>query len=178
MQRSPQGTVVRSASGPASRRGATAAVPRKVVAAREVYDWCMARTNIDIDDEACEQIMRQHRLRTKREAVNLALRSLAVEPAAADDTPAAPTSGWDDDTDPERASRLERLQSSTQMDADEIIDLGIDLVERQHADRCRERAEALLSSGFVGCLPDAPSDLAANHRQYLAESFGEQRDAC
>ena len=137
----------------------------------------MARTNIDIDDEACEQIMRQHRLRTKREAVNLALRSLAVAPVAAGNALAVPTTGRGGDTDPERASRLEQLQSSTQMDADEIIDLGIDLVERQLADRYRDRAEALLSSDFVGCLPDAPSDLAANHRQYLAESFGEQRDA-
>ena len=134
----------------------------------------MARTNIDIDDEACEQIMREHRLRTKREAVNLALRSLAAQPT---DGLATLRTRWDGDRDPARASRVERLRSATQMSADEVIDLGIDLVERQLADRCRGRAEALLSSAFVGCLPDAPDDLAANHRRYLAESFGDQRDA-
>ena len=45
-----------------------------------VYIWCMARTNIDIDDAACERVMREYGLRTKREAVNLGLRSLAAEP--------------------------------------------------------------------------------------------------
>lgn len=40
----------------------------------------MARTNIDIDDEACERVMRMYGLETKRDAINLALRKLAVEP--------------------------------------------------------------------------------------------------
>ena len=48
-------------------------------------------------------------------------------------------------------------------------------VEPPRADRCRERAEALLASDFVGCLSEAPSDLAADHRRYLIESFGSQR---
>ena len=47
----------------------------------------MARTNIDIDDQACERVMRQYGLRTKREAVNLALRNLAVEPMSLDEHP-------------------------------------------------------------------------------------------
>lgn len=134
----------------------------------------MTRTNIDIDDEACEQVMREHRLRTKREAVNLALRSLAASPT---DGLASRRPGWDGDVDPALASRVERLRSATQMSTGEVIDMGIELVERQVAERCRGQAEALLSSGFVGCLPEAPDDLAANHRQYLAESFGDQRDA-
>ena len=37
----------------------------------------MSRTNIDIDDEACAAIMRRYHLVSKREAVNLALRTLA-----------------------------------------------------------------------------------------------------
>jgi Arc/MetJ family transcription regulator len=45
-----------------------------------VYGWCMSRTNIDIDDEACERVMRMYHLETKREAINLALRKLAIEP--------------------------------------------------------------------------------------------------
>ena len=40
----------------------------------------MSRTNIDIDDEACERVMRMYQLETKREAINLALRKLAVVP--------------------------------------------------------------------------------------------------
>jgi uncharacterized membrane protein len=34
----------------------------------------MSRTNIDVDDEACEAVMRLYHLETKREAVNFALR--------------------------------------------------------------------------------------------------------
>jgi len=124
----------------------------------------MTRTNVDIDDEACEQIMRQHRLRTKREAVNLALRNLAASSQGSAGNPV-------------RESRVERLRSVTQMSADEVIDLGIDLVERQVVERSRFQAATLLSSAFVGCLPEAPNDLAANHRRHLAESFGNERDA-
>ena len=43
----------------------------------EVYPWCMARTNIDIDEEACAAVMRRYGCKTKREAVNLALRQAA-----------------------------------------------------------------------------------------------------
>ena len=45
-----------------------------------VYAWCMSRTNVDIDDAASEQVMRMYQLETKRDAINLALRKLAVEP--------------------------------------------------------------------------------------------------
>ena len=45
-----------------------------------VYRWCMSRTNVDIDDEACAQVMRMYHLDTKREAINLALRKVAVVP--------------------------------------------------------------------------------------------------
>jgi len=40
----------------------------------------MARTNIDIDEEACAQVMRQRGFTTKREAVNYALRRAALVP--------------------------------------------------------------------------------------------------
>jgi Arc/MetJ family transcription regulator len=42
----------------------------------------MSRTNIDIDDRACEAVMSRYRLSTKRDAVNLALRMLADEPTS------------------------------------------------------------------------------------------------
>lgn len=37
----------------------------------------MTRTNIDIDDEACAEVMKRYGLSTKREAVNFAIRILA-----------------------------------------------------------------------------------------------------
>lgn len=40
----------------------------------------MARTNIDIDEEACALVMRQRGFTTKREAVNYALRKVAIKP--------------------------------------------------------------------------------------------------
>jgi Arc/MetJ family transcription regulator len=39
----------------------------------------MARTNIDIDEDACAAIMRRFLLKTKRDAVNFALRRVANE---------------------------------------------------------------------------------------------------
>jgi Arc/MetJ family transcription regulator len=42
-----------------------------------VYSWCMSRTNVDIDDEACERVMRMYALETKRDAINFALRKVA-----------------------------------------------------------------------------------------------------
>lgn len=57
----------------------------------------MTRTNIDIDDKACAAVMRRYRLTTKREAVNLALRALAVEPLGLTEARAMRGSGWEGD---------------------------------------------------------------------------------
>ena len=40
----------------------------------------MGRTNIDIDDELVEIVMMRYQLKTKREAVDYALRNLAGQP--------------------------------------------------------------------------------------------------
>ena len=47
-----------------------------------MYDWCMARvrTNIEIEDAYVKTIMARHGVRTKTEAVDLALRHLAGQP--------------------------------------------------------------------------------------------------
>jgi Arc/MetJ family transcription regulator len=47
-----------------------------------VYTWCMSRvrTNIEIEDTYVRIIMDRYRLRTKTEAVDLALRHLAGRP--------------------------------------------------------------------------------------------------
>lgn len=65
----------------------------------------MARTNIDIDEEACAAVMRRFGLSTKREAVNYALRELAatMELKAAR---ALRGSGWEGDLAELRADRM------------------------------------------------------------------------
>lgn len=55
----------------------------------------MTRTNVNIDDEACAEVMRRYRLATKREAINFALRMLAAEPASVDEARALRGSGWE-----------------------------------------------------------------------------------
>ena len=71
-----------------------------------VYSGCMSRTNIDIDDEACGEVMRRYQLATKRDAVNLALRTLAAEPLTVDDARLLRGSGWNGDLDTMRKSRM------------------------------------------------------------------------
>ena len=65
----------------------------------------MAHTNVDIDDEACAEVMRRYGLTTKREAVNLALRTLAAEPLGIDEAKRLRGSGWDGDVDALRSGR-------------------------------------------------------------------------
>jgi Arc/MetJ family transcription regulator len=66
----------------------------------------MARTNIDLDDEACAVVMRRYHLATKKEAVNFALRTLAAEPLGLDDARRLRGSGWDGDLEELRAARV------------------------------------------------------------------------
>ena len=70
-----------------------------------VYDVCMARTNIDVDEAACAEVMRRYSLATKRAAVNFALRALAAEPLSVDEARRMRGSGWDGDLDELRSSR-------------------------------------------------------------------------
>ena len=42
----------------------------------DVYAWCMTRTNIDIDDDLIQTVMKQNRLSTKKDAVEFALRKV------------------------------------------------------------------------------------------------------
>ena len=66
----------------------------------------MSRTNIDVDDEACAEVMRRYRLATKREAVNFALRTLAAEPLSVEEARRLRGSGWQGDLDEMRSSRI------------------------------------------------------------------------
>jgi Arc/MetJ family transcription regulator len=65
----------------------------------------MARTNIDLDDEACRAVMDRYQLRSKRDAVNFALRTLAAEPLTLDEARRLRGSGWEGDLDELRMGR-------------------------------------------------------------------------
>ena len=66
----------------------------------------MVRMNVNIDDEACAEVMRRYGFDTKREAINFALRTLAVEPMSVAEARALRGIGWEGDLDALRASRL------------------------------------------------------------------------
>lgn len=53
----------------------------------DVYDWCMGRTrtNIEINDSYVHVIMERFGVRTKTDAVDLALRHLAGQPMSRDE---------------------------------------------------------------------------------------------
>jgi Arc/MetJ family transcription regulator len=54
----------------------------------------VTRTNIEIDDLLVDRAMRLYRLRSKREAVDLALRKLVGEPMSREEALAAEGTGW------------------------------------------------------------------------------------
>jgi Arc/MetJ family transcription regulator len=66
----------------------------------------MARTNIDIDEEAVAVVMKRYHFRTKREAVNFALRTVAAEALGLEEALAMQGSGWEGDLDEMRAGRV------------------------------------------------------------------------
>ena len=63
----------------------------------------MSRTNIDIDEELISRVMRRHGLRTKRAAVDFALRRVAGIELTMDDLHATAGIGWGADLDELRA---------------------------------------------------------------------------
>ncbi|MEM7218945.1 MAG: type II toxin-antitoxin system VapB family antitoxin [Pseudomonadota bacterium] len=67
----------------------------------------MARTNIDIDDVACEEVMRRYDFSTKREAVNFALRQVAREPLDLKAARAMRGAGWEGTPNSAGAQRVE-----------------------------------------------------------------------
>ena len=70
-----------------------------------VHDHPMSRTNIDIDDELIDRVMRRYRVKTKREAVDLALRRAAGEPMTREEFLELRGIGWDGDLDEIRRDR-------------------------------------------------------------------------
>ncbi len=70
----------------------------------KVYKGGMTRTNIEIDDELVGRAMQLYRLRSKREAVDLALRRLVGEPMTRAELLASEGTGWGGDLDAMRAA--------------------------------------------------------------------------
>jgi len=68
----------------------------------------MARTNIDIDNELVAEVMRRYGLRTKREAVDFALRRLVGPKITTEDILALHGIGWDGDLPAMRDDRLDQ----------------------------------------------------------------------
>jgi Arc/MetJ family transcription regulator len=68
----------------------------------------VGRTNIEIDDDLVERAMRLYRLRTKREAVDLALRRLVGEPLSLEEARGMEGTGWEGDLDEMRSAQQVR----------------------------------------------------------------------
>jgi Arc/MetJ family transcription regulator len=67
--------------------------------------WQVSRTNIDIDDRLVAEVMNRYRLKSKREAVDLALRRLVGQPPTVAEVMELEGSGWDADLEEIRTSR-------------------------------------------------------------------------
>lgn len=72
----------------------------------------MGRTNIDIDDELVAEAMRRYNLKTKREAVDLALRRLVGPKVTTEDILSLRGIGWEGDLDEMRHDNPEQLWRS------------------------------------------------------------------
>lgn len=65
----------------------------------------MTRTNIEIDDELVAIVMKRYQLKTKKDAVDLALRQVAGTPLTRDFLDSVEGMGWDGDLAEMRGSR-------------------------------------------------------------------------
>ena len=66
----------------------------------------MSRTNIDLDDELVDQVMRRYHLDTKHAAVKFALERLLAAPMTNDEMLAMQGTGWGGDLDDMRGGRV------------------------------------------------------------------------
>lgn len=70
----------------------------------------MARTNIDLDEKLVAEVIRRYGVKTKKDAVDLALRRLVGTPLTSDFFHSLRGIGWDGDLDRLRgADRVESL---------------------------------------------------------------------
>lgn len=74
-----------------------------------MYGLCMrsmTRTNIEIDDELVARVMERYELKTKKEAVDLALRQVAGTPLTQEFLESVHGMGWDGDLAEMRKPRI------------------------------------------------------------------------
>jgi len=69
---------------------------------------CMSRTNVELDDELVAEVMRRYDLKTKREALDLALRRLVGPVVTTEDILSLEGIGWDGDLDEMRDYPVDR----------------------------------------------------------------------
>jgi Arc/MetJ family transcription regulator len=74
-----------------------------------VYRWCMTRTNIELDDTLVAEVMRRYGVRTKKDAVALALRRLVGEPVSREYLLGLEGTGWGGTLDELRQDDVARL---------------------------------------------------------------------
>lgn len=67
----------------------------------------MARTNIDLDDQLVDEVMRRFNVSTKKDAVDLALRRLVGVPLTTDFFLGLEGVGWEGDLAEMRGDRVE-----------------------------------------------------------------------
>lgn len=67
----------------------------------------MTRTNIELDDEVVEQVMAKYGLKTKKAAVDFALRRAVGPPLTEEFLLGLEGIGWEGDLDELRGSRVE-----------------------------------------------------------------------
>jgi Arc/MetJ family transcription regulator len=73
----------------------------------------MGRTNIEIDDELVGEAMRRFGLRTKREAVDLALRRLVGPRLSPEFIKSLEGIGWEGDLEEMRRSEIPEIEDDT-----------------------------------------------------------------
>ena len=76
---------------------------------------CMSKATVNIDEQACAEVMRRYRLPTKRAAISFALRTVAAEAMSVDQARALRRIGWEDDRDHIRSGRLMKPFTSHQL---------------------------------------------------------------
>jgi len=69
----------------------------------------MSRTNIEVDDELIAEVMRRYGVRTKREAVDLALRRLVGMPLTREFLRRLKGVGWGSELDELRSAESPRM---------------------------------------------------------------------
>lgn len=75
-----------------------------------MYSLHMGRTNIEIEEALVQRVMQRYGLKTKRAAVDYALRQLDVVPMSAEEALAMRGTGWEGDLEAMRREDLAEME--------------------------------------------------------------------